>query len=120
MYCKICFYLQAKNAEARAAVKKADVVGITISGQPGVRTLPKSFIDEALIISDLFDLNEYSAVELLLAGELCQVLFQRFPVYVLCVGFKCFQSKFLTITGLQTYLLLNLLPYSLWDSFKEM
>lgn len=49
-------------------MKQADVQGINITGQPGVTTLPKSFIDEALIISDLFELNEYSAVELLLAG----------------------------------------------------
>ncbi len=32
-------------------------------------TLPQDFIDESLILSDILDLNEISAVELLLAGE---------------------------------------------------
>ena len=32
-------------------------------------TLPTEFIDESLILSDILDLNEISAVELLLAGE---------------------------------------------------
>ena len=48
---------------------KADSVGLPIEGQQVTQILAKSFIEEALIISDLFDLNEYAAVELLLAGK---------------------------------------------------
>ncbi len=62
------FRLQAKNKVHREAVKNADKTGIAILGQQATQTLSKDFIDEALIISDLFDLNEYAAVELLLAG----------------------------------------------------
>ncbi|XP_022111764.1 nuclear pore complex protein Nup205-like [Acanthaster planci] len=59
----------AKNAQHRLQIRKADVTGLVIEGQPGTKTFPRQFIDEALIISDLFDLNEYFAVELLLSGE---------------------------------------------------
>ena len=48
---------------------KADSVGLPVEGQQVTQILAKSFIEEALIISDLFDLNEYAAVELLLAGK---------------------------------------------------
>ncbi len=60
---------QARNKVHREAVKKANVEGIAIQGQQVAQTLAKDFIEEALIISDLFELNEYAAVELLLAGK---------------------------------------------------
>ena len=53
----------------RESVKRADKEGIAIQGQQATQTLARDFIEEALIISDLFNLNEYAAVELLLAGE---------------------------------------------------
>ncbi|XP_033629784.1 nuclear pore complex protein Nup205-like [Asterias rubens] len=59
----------AKNVQHRAQIQKADVTGVVVEGQTGKKTLPKQFIEEALLISDLFDLNEYAAVELLLSGE---------------------------------------------------
>ena len=49
-------------------MKKADKVGLAIQGQQTPHILTPQFIDEALIISDLFNLNEYAAVELLLTG----------------------------------------------------
>ena len=61
----ICI-LKAKNKVHRESVKRADKDGIAIQGQ---QTLTRDFIEEALIISDLFNLNEYAAVELLLAGK---------------------------------------------------
>ncbi|XP_071502201.1 nuclear pore complex protein Nup205-like [Diadema antillarum] len=59
----------AKNAQHREQVKKADVEGIVVLGQATSRLLPRQLIKESLIVSDLFDLNEYAAVELLLAGD---------------------------------------------------
>ncbi|CAH1799487.1 unnamed protein product [Owenia fusiformis] len=59
----------AKNNAHRETVKKADREGITIEGDQAPHTLTQEFIQEALIISDIFDLNEFAAVELLLAGE---------------------------------------------------
>lgn len=50
-------------------MQNAERVGLTVQGQKAPLTLTKPFIEEALIISDLFDLNEYAAVELLLAGK---------------------------------------------------
>ncbi|KAJ8032363.1 hypothetical protein HOLleu_25874 [Holothuria leucospilota] len=68
----------AKNAQHREQLKKANTEGIVLDGQTGQQTLPVEVIEEALIISDLFDLNEYTSVELLLAGEQEQ---PRFPGY---------------------------------------
>ena len=64
----ICI-LKAKNKVHRESVKRADKDGIAIQGQQATQTLTRDFIEEALIISDLFNLNEYAAVELLLAGN---------------------------------------------------
>ncbi|XP_048463946.1 nuclear pore complex protein Nup205 [Rhincodon typus] len=59
----------AKNVQHREKVKKASIEGIAIQGQQGTRLLPEQLISEAFILSDLFDIGELSAVELLLAGE---------------------------------------------------
>nr|XP_054774519.1 nuclear pore complex protein Nup205-like [Lytechinus pictus] len=69
----------AKNSQHREQIKKADVEGVVISGQARSRVLPRQLIEEALIISDLFDLNEYAAVELLLAGDQQQPHFPGLP-----------------------------------------
>uniref|UniRef100_A0A8C2I929 Nucleoporin 205 n=1 Tax=Cyprinus carpio TaxID=7962 RepID=A0A8C2I929_CYPCA len=58
-----------KSAEQREKVRKASTEGIAIQGQQGVRLLPEQLISEAFILSDLFDLGELAALELLLAGE---------------------------------------------------
>ena len=44
-------------------------MGLTLPGVSQPLLLPDDFIDEALILSDILDLNEISSVELLLAGE---------------------------------------------------
>jgi len=69
---------QARIADDRKAVQQADHVGLPLKtdGCPGGRTqlLSAEFIAEALTISDLFELNEVAAVELLLAGDVtCSV-----------------------------------------------
>ncbi|XP_007909424.1 nuclear pore complex protein Nup205 [Callorhinchus milii] len=66
----------AKNVQHREKVKKASIEGISIQGQQGTRLLPERLISEAFILSDLFDIGELAAVELLLAGEHQQ---PRFP-----------------------------------------
>ena len=65
----ICTVLQAKNSSHRFQVEKAVKDGLQIPSLPSVHTLSQDFIDEALILSDILDLNEISSVELLLAGE---------------------------------------------------
>lgn len=60
---------QAKNAVHRQAVQKANKEGLPVQGQQTTQLLTTAFIEEALILSDLFDLNEYAAVELLLNGK---------------------------------------------------
>ncbi|GAB6028639.1 hypothetical protein CHUAL_004471 [Chamberlinius hualienensis] len=58
-----------KKPESRESVKKAATEGIRVIGYYGTKVLTKSQVDEALIISDLFDLNEVAALELLLLAE---------------------------------------------------
>ncbi|CAB1447062.1 unnamed protein product [Pleuronectes platessa] len=58
-----------KSAEQREKVRKASTEGIAIQGQQGSRLLPEQLLTEAFILSDLFDIGELSALELLLAGE---------------------------------------------------
>ncbi|TRY95539.1 hypothetical protein DNTS_007040 [Danionella cerebrum] len=53
----------------REKVRKASTEGIAIQGQQGARLLPETLITETFILSDLFDLGELAALELLLAGE---------------------------------------------------
>ncbi|KAF8773925.1 Nuclear pore complex protein Nup205 like protein [Argiope bruennichi] len=60
----------------RDAVKQASTTGIAVVGRTGLQILPQSLIDEALIISDMFDLNELTSLELLISGQQQQ---PRFP-----------------------------------------
>ncbi|XP_028813350.1 nuclear pore complex protein Nup205-like [Denticeps clupeoides] len=62
----------SKSMEQREKVRKASTEGIAIQGQQGARLLPEQLTAEAFILSDLFDLGELAALELLLAGELQQ------------------------------------------------
>uniref|UniRef100_A0A8C9W8T5 Nucleoporin 205 n=1 Tax=Scleropages formosus TaxID=113540 RepID=A0A8C9W8T5_SCLFO len=58
-----------KSLEQREKVRKASTEGISIQGQQGARLLPEQLLAEAFILSDLFDIGELAALELLLAGE---------------------------------------------------
>ena len=62
-------HLQPKSAEQREKVRKASTEGIAIQGQQGSRLLPEQLLSEAFILSDLFDIGELAALELLLAGK---------------------------------------------------
>lgn len=64
-----------KSTEQREKVSKASTDGIAIQGQQGSRLLPEQLLTEAFILSDLFDIGELSALELLLAGEQQQPYF---------------------------------------------
>lgn len=63
------FLFQPKNVQQHEKVQKASTEGVAIQGQQGTRLLPEQLIREAFILSDLFDIGELAAVELLLAGE---------------------------------------------------
>lgn len=65
----------ARSAHHREAVAKASKDGITVTGQSVPQVLPQSVVDEALIISDMLELNELVSLELLLAGQQQQPLF---------------------------------------------
>ncbi|KAM8974449.1 nuclear pore complex protein Nup205 isoform 2-T2 [Pelodytes ibericus] len=58
-----------KSPQQHEKIKKASTDGIAIQGQEGTRPLPEQLITEAFILSDLFNIGEVAAVELLLAGE---------------------------------------------------
>ncbi|XP_040294299.1 nuclear pore complex protein Nup205 isoform X3 [Bufo bufo] len=59
----------AKSPQQHEKIQKASTEGIAIKGQQGTRLLPEALIKEAFILSDLFNIGEVAAVELLLAGE---------------------------------------------------
>lgn len=50
-------------------MRKASTEGIAIQGQQGARLLPEQHLKEAFILSDLFDIGELAALELLLTGR---------------------------------------------------
>ena len=50
-------------------MRKASTEGIAIQGQQGSRLVPEQLLSEALILSDMFDMGELAALELLLAGN---------------------------------------------------
>ena len=68
---------KAKNLSHRQRVQKAPQSGLAIPGLSGSPTLPEDFVEEALLLSDILQLNEISSVELLLAGE------QHMPRYLI-------------------------------------
>ncbi|XP_011474796.1 nuclear pore complex protein Nup205 [Oryzias latipes] len=58
-----------KSTDQKEKVRKASTEGIAIQGQQGSRLLPEQLLTEAFILSDLFDIGEMAALELLLTGE---------------------------------------------------
>ncbi|KAG1652512.1 Nuclear pore complex protein Nup205 [Nymphon striatum] len=70
---KPAFIRLLKNPETnsihRDAVKAASTNGISIIGQQGKQVFPQQLIDESLILSDMFQLNELTSLELLISGE---------------------------------------------------
>lgn len=60
---------QAKRDDHRDQVKKSVDEGLQLPGEARRRRLPAQFVEEALLLSDLVKLNEFSTVELLLQGE---------------------------------------------------
>ncbi len=60
---------QARNDSHRARIQKAAKEGLELPNLPYIHSLPQDFVDEALVLSNILDLNEISAIELLLAGE---------------------------------------------------
>ncbi|KAF6731284.1 Nuclear pore complex protein Nup205 [Oryzias melastigma] len=58
-----------KSADQKEKVRKASTEGIAIQGQQGSRLLPEQLLTEAFILSDLFDIGEMAALELLLTGS---------------------------------------------------
>ena len=53
----------------RSAVQKASKEGLPVLGDQTRQTFSSAFIEETLLLSDLFDMSEIAAVELLMAGE---------------------------------------------------
>ncbi|XP_034945477.1 nuclear pore complex protein Nup205 [Chelonus insularis] len=58
-----------KNAKSREEIQKGVTEGITLSDL-GHHILSKELVDETIIISDMYDLNEYMALDLLCTAQL--------------------------------------------------
>lgn len=63
------FVYQPKNINSRNEIKKGVTDGITLPGL-GHQILSKELVDETLIISDMYDLNEFMALDLLCTAQL--------------------------------------------------
>lgn len=72
-------------------MEKAVKDGLQVPSLPSVHTLPQDFVEEALILSDILELNEISSVELLLAGE------QQLPRYVMVYSWEIFVCKMIVL-----------------------
>lgn len=55
-------------------MRKGITEGISRPGT-GHQILPKELVDEVIIISDMYDLNEYMALDLLCTGKLTYFLY---------------------------------------------
>lgn len=60
-------YLQCKNETHREELNKGSTEGLDLHGV-GHTVLPKELVTEAIILSDMYDLNEYMALDLLGTG----------------------------------------------------
>ena len=59
---------QSKNSKSRAVVKKSETEGVSVAGIE-YHTVPKDMVEEALILSDMYDLDELMALDLLTTGK---------------------------------------------------
>lgn len=57
-----------KNAQSREELKKGMTEGVNLPGM-GHQILSKDLVDEAIILSDMYDLNEYQALDLLCTAQ---------------------------------------------------
>jgi nuclear pore complex protein Nup205 len=62
-------------------LRKGITEGISLPGI-GHQILSKELVDEAIIISDMYDLNEFIALDLLCTGKPLTTGFLTFPVLV--------------------------------------
>lgn len=67
-YSLFAISLQPKNAKSREEIQKGITDGVNLPGL-GLTMLSKDLVDESIIISDMFNLNEYIALELLCTAQ---------------------------------------------------
>lgn len=65
----------ARCTQHRDAVSRAPQDGIAVSGKATPQLLPQDVVGEALLLSDMFELNELAALELVLAAQ------QQLPLF---------------------------------------
>lgn len=65
----------ARCAQHRDAVSRAPQEGIAVSGKSTPQLLPQDVVGEALLLSEMFELNELAALELVLAAQ------QQLPLF---------------------------------------
>jgi nuclear pore complex protein Nup205 len=73
-----------RNSSDAALVRKASSEGIKLSSGDGssiTQRLPPQMVDEAFIISDMFELNEISSLHLLLQGRKTNLRYHISPDY---------------------------------------
>ncbi|KAK9679304.1 Nuclear pore complex scaffold, nucleoporins 186/192/205 [Popillia japonica] len=85
-----------KNAKSREELKKGMEDGINIRGR-GAQTLSKELYQETIILSDMYDLNEFAALDLLCTAQMQIPFYPGLPRGLIAVllyydGRKCLLS----------------------------
>ncbi|XP_076311365.1 nuclear pore complex protein Nup205 isoform X1 [Tachypleus tridentatus] len=92
----------ARSQVHKDTVGKASTRGIDVVGHSTPQVLPQAMVDEALILSDMFELNELVALELLIAGQQQQPHFPSLTRGVVAVllyydGHRCLVNALRTL-----------------------
>ena len=74
------YFLQPKSQADRDELKKGATEGIYLRGHETKKILQANIIQEALIMSDMFDINEFQALDLLTVGKYMGI--SRLTIYL--------------------------------------
>ena len=61
--------LQPRNTADREVLKKSTTEPILLRGQEGTGVVPNLLVHESLLVSDILDVNEFQALDLLVTGK---------------------------------------------------
>lgn len=66
-----CYILQPRDEKCRAELRNCASKNVAVSGRQNSVVISQDLLQETIILSDLFEVNEYVALDLLCVGECC-------------------------------------------------
>ena len=88
-------------------VTKATTEGLQVQGMQNKQRFTQQFVSEALILSDLFDMDELAAVELLMAGREHLTLCLFVCLFAFCLFCFVFGSLCSVVIVAKTWIFLD-------------